>query len=54
MLLNGIWKPKECSNKYPASGSLNASVAKLADAHASGACDRKVIEVQILSEALKK
>jgi len=28
-------------------------MAKLADAHASGACDRKVIEVQILLGAPK-
>ncbi len=30
---------------------IDAPVAKLADAHASGACDRKVMEVQILSGA---
>jgi hypothetical protein len=31
--------------------SLRAEVAELADAQASGACGRKVVEVQILSSA---
>src|SRR4030095_16783698 len=33
------------------SSSLRAEVAELADAQASGACGRKVVEVQILSSA---
>ena len=32
--------------------TLRAEVAELADAQASGACGRKVVEVQILSSAL--
>jgi hypothetical protein len=35
----------------PSCFSLRAEVAELADAQASGACGRKVVEVQILSSA---
>jgi hypothetical protein len=33
---------------------MNAGVAELADAQDSGSCGRKVVEVQVLSPALKE
>jgi hypothetical protein len=46
----GVW-----AGLYRMKGSRkreHAVVAELADAQASGACDRKIVEVQILSTAL--
>src|SRR5213078_3660178 len=36
----------------PATLSLRADVAELVDAHGSGPCGRKLVEVQVLSSAL--